>query len=83
MENKCSEENECQNPETRWIRAAGTNTDQCPIISISPERFDLDAPEIVKKSAVQFIVPIGCDLNCFVSTADTESVSASPSFAGE
>ena len=48
VENKCSQENECQNPETRWIRATGTNTGQCTTISISPEQFDLDAPEIVR-----------------------------------
>jgi hypothetical protein len=48
VENKCSQESECQNPETRWIRAARTNTDQCTTISISPQQFDLDAPEIVR-----------------------------------
>ena len=48
VENKCSQESECQNPETRWIRAAGTNTDQCTMISITPQQFDLDAPEIVR-----------------------------------
>ena len=48
VENKCSQESECQNPETRWVRAAGTNTGQCTAISISPQQFDLDAPEIVR-----------------------------------
>ena len=48
VENKCSQESECQNPETRWIRAAGTNTDRCTAISISPQQFDLDALEIVR-----------------------------------
>ena len=47
VENKCSQENECQNPGTKWIRAAGTNTGQCTAISISPQQFDLDTPEIV------------------------------------
>ena len=48
VENKCSQENECQNPETRWIRAAGTSTGQCTTLSVTPQQFDLDAPEIVK-----------------------------------
>ena len=56
VENKCSQENECQNPETRWIRAAGTNTGQCITISITPQQFDLDAPEIVRITFSSIIV---------------------------
>ena len=54
VENKCSQENECQNPETRWIRAAGTSTGQCTTLYVTPQQFDLDAPEIVNVHAVQF-----------------------------
>ena len=53
VENKCSQESECQNPETRWIRANGTSTGQCPTLFITPQQFNLDAPEIVKFN-VQF-----------------------------
>ena len=47
VENKCSQKNECQNPETRWIKAAGTNANQCPTLSVTPQQFDLDNPELV------------------------------------
>ena len=82
VENKCSRTSECQNPETRWIRAAGTNTGQCTAISISPQQFDLDAPEIVRIN-VQFGNLMVYDLCAFVFTADPDSLSASPSSAGE
>jgi hypothetical protein len=62
VENKCSQESECQNPETRWIRAARTNTGQCTTISISPQQFDLDAPEIVKKINIHLSNLIECVL---------------------
>ena len=82
VENKCSQESECQNPETRWIRAAGTNTGQCTTISISPQQFDLDAPEIVRIN-VRFGNLMVYDLCAFVFTADPNSLSASPSSASE
>ena len=82
VENKCSQENECQNPETRWIRAAGTNTGQCTAISISPQQFDLDAPEIVRflSNAVNLLIMI---FVAFIHTANPNSLSASPFSASE
>ena len=46
VENKCSKISECQYSanNTRWIRAAGTNTDQCLSISVTPEQYVVDNP---------------------------------------
>ena len=49
VENKCSKFNECQNSinSTRWIRADRTETDLCPIFSVSPSEYRVEDPEIV------------------------------------
>ena len=50
VENKCLRINECQNSEdsARWIQAAGSNTDRCPLIaSLSPQQYIVDEPQLV------------------------------------
>ncbi len=79
VENKCSEESECQSPETRWNRASGTNTDQCITISIAPQQLHLDALQIVNplRSLIIHYFQV-----LFTHAADLNTVSEPPSFSG-
>ena len=65
VENKCSKISECQNSDnnTRWIRAAGTRTDQCLSISITPEQYVVDNPMSVSNFWYRLH---GVVVNCYV-----------------
>ena len=58
LEDKCSKISECQNSanRTRWVKAAGTKTDQCPSISVIPKQYVVDNPMSVSSCTDYVIV---------------------------
>ena len=48
LENKCSKRDECQNFDVRWIQANKTNTVECLTISVTPQKYVVDNPQIVR-----------------------------------